>query len=60
LHRPYPEAFSSSGLLISRPGGDLFFAGIGHLGDGLKGSMAASCPATKHVLLDVESVNLID
>jgi SulP family sulfate permease len=56
----HPEAFTFPGLLIWRPGGDLFFASIGHLGDGLKAAVAASRPPTKHVLLDAESVNLID
>jgi SulP family sulfate permease len=56
----HPEAFTFPGLLIWRPGGDLFFASVGHLGDGLKAAVAASRPPTKHVLLDAESVNLID
>jgi MFS superfamily sulfate permease-like transporter len=56
----HPEALTFPGLLIWRPGGDLFFARIGHLGDGLKAALAASRPPAKHVLLDAESVNLID
>src|SRR5262245_13619247 len=56
----HPEALTFPGLLIWRPGGDLFFASIGHLGDGLKAALAASRPPAKHVLLDAESVNLID
>ena len=60
LHLPYPEALTFPGLLIWRPGGDLFFASIGHLGDGLKAALAASRPPAKHVLLDAESVNVID
>jgi high affinity sulfate transporter 1 len=56
----HPEARTFPGLLIWRPGGDLFFASIGHLRDGLKAALAASCPPTKHVLLDGESVNRID
>jgi MFS superfamily sulfate permease-like transporter len=55
-----PEALTFPGLLIWRPGGELFFASIGHVGDGLKAALAASRPPTKHVLLDAESVNLID
>src|SRR5262245_15027234 len=56
----HPEALTFPGLLIWRPGGDLFFASIGHLGDGLKAALAASRPPTRHVLLDAESVNVID
>jgi MFS superfamily sulfate permease-like transporter len=56
----HPEALTLPGLLIWRPGGELFFASIGHLGDGLKAALAASRPPAKHVLLDAESVNLID
>jgi sulfate permease, SulP family len=56
----HPEAITFPGLLIWRPGGALFFASIGHLGDGLKAALAASRPPTKRVLVDAESVNLID
>jgi high affinity sulfate transporter 1 len=56
----HPDALTFPGLLIWRPGGDLFFASIGHLGDRLKVALAASRPPTKHVLVDAESVNLID
>src|SRR5262249_23530427 len=56
----HPEAITFPGLLIWRPGGDLFFASIGHLGDRLKAALAASRPPTKHVLVDAGSVNLID
>jgi high affinity sulfate transporter 1 len=56
----HPEALTFPGLLIWRPGGDLFFASIGHLGDGLEAALAASHPPAKHVLLDLEAVNLID
>jgi MFS superfamily sulfate permease-like transporter len=56
----HPEALTFPGLLIWRPGGDLFFASIGHLGDGLKAALAASQPPTKHVLVDAEAVNHID
>src|SRR5262249_9646532 len=48
------------GLLIWRPGGDLFFASIGHLGDRLKAELATSRPPAKRVLVDAEAVNLID
>jgi anti-anti-sigma regulatory factor len=47
-------------LLIWRVGGDLFFASVGHLHEGLKAALAASRPPAKHVLLDADSVNLID
>jgi MFS superfamily sulfate permease-like transporter len=60
MHRPYPEALTSPGLLIWCPGGDLFVASIGRLDDGLKAALAASRPPTKRVLVDAEAVNLID
>jgi MFS superfamily sulfate permease-like transporter len=56
----HPETVTFPGLLIWRPGGDLWFASIGHLGDGLKAALAASHPPAKHVLVDAEAVNLID
>jgi high affinity sulfate transporter 1 len=56
----HPEAITFPGLLIWRPGGDLWFASIGHLGDGLKAALAASRPPAKHVLVDAEAVNQID
>src|SRR5262249_15137650 len=56
----HPEAITFPGLLIWRAGTDLFFASVGHLGEGLKAALAASRPPTRHVLLDAESVNLID
>jgi MFS superfamily sulfate permease-like transporter len=56
----HPEALTFPGLLIWRPSGDLFFASIGHLGDGLKAALAARRPPTRHVLVDAESVNVID
>jgi high affinity sulfate transporter 1 len=56
----HPEAVTFPGLLIWRPGGDMFFASIGHLGDGLKATLAASSPPTKRVLVDAEAVNIID
>jgi MFS superfamily sulfate permease-like transporter len=56
----HPEAITFPGLLIWRPGGDLFFASIGQLGDGLKAALAASDPPAKHVLVDAEAVNHLD
>jgi MFS superfamily sulfate permease-like transporter len=56
----HPEAVTFPGLLIWRPGGDLWFASIGHLGDGLQAALAANHPPTKHVLVDAEAVNQID
>jgi len=55
----HPEAITFPGLLIWRVGGDLFFASIGHLDEGLKAALARRPPA-KHVLLDADSVNFID
>jgi MFS superfamily sulfate permease-like transporter len=56
----HPDGLTFPGLLTWRPGGDLFFASIGHLGHGLKAALAASRPPAKHVLLDAESVNFLD
>jgi high affinity sulfate transporter 1 len=56
----HPEAVTFPGLLIWRPGGDLWFASIGHLGDGLKAALVESRPSTNHVLVDAEAVNQID
>jgi MFS superfamily sulfate permease-like transporter len=56
----HPEAITFPGLLIWRPGGDLFFASIGHVGHGMKAAVAASHPPPGHVLVDAESVNLVD
>ncbi|MGH6942397.1 SulP family inorganic anion transporter [Hypericibacter sp.] len=56
----HPEAITFPGLLIWRTGGEMFFASIGYLNEGLKAALAASDPPAKHVLLDAGSVNLID
>jgi sulfate permease, SulP family len=56
----HPEAITFPGLLIWRAGGDLFFASIGHLDNGLKAAVAASRPLAKHILLDADSVDFID
>lgn len=56
----HPEAIMFPGLLIWRPGGDLFFASIGHVRHGLKAALAGSHPPVGHVLVDGESVNLVD
>jgi len=56
--RLHPEAHTFPRLLIWRPGGDLFFASIGHLDEEL--ALAASHPPAKHVLVDAEAVNFID
>jgi sulfate permease, SulP family len=58
--RRHPEATTFPGLLIWRIGGDLFFASVGHLDDGLEAALAAARPPAKHVLLDADSVNFID
>jgi MFS superfamily sulfate permease-like transporter len=55
----HPEAATFPGLLIWRLGGDLFFASVGHFEEGLTTALA-SYPATRHILLDAESVNFID
>jgi len=58
--RLHPEARTFSGLLIWRPGGDLFCASIGRLDEELKAALTASNPPAQNVLLDAESVNFID
>jgi anti-anti-sigma factor len=58
--RRHPDAATFPGLLIWRAGGDLFFASIGHLENGLKTALAANRPQARHVLLDADSVNFID
>src|SRR5262249_45309957 len=58
--RRHPDAIIFPGLLIWRPGGDLFFASIGNLLDGLKAALAAPRPTVRQVLLDADSVNFID
>ena len=56
----HPEATTFPGLLIWRASGDLFFASIDHVGEGVKAALAASRPPAKHVLVDAGSVNLMD
>jgi MFS superfamily sulfate permease-like transporter len=56
----HPDAITFPGLLIWRPGGDLFFASIGHVSDGITAALTASRPPARHVVIDAESVNLID
>jgi MFS superfamily sulfate permease-like transporter len=58
--RRHPEATTFPGLLIWRVGGDLFFASVGHLDEGLKAALAICRPPAKHVLLDADSVNFAD
>ena len=58
--RRHPEAVTFPGLLIWRIGGDLFFASVSRLDDGLKAALAAARQPAKHVLLDADSVNFID
>src|SRR5215475_12682134 len=55
----HPEAITFPGLLIRRIGGDLFFASVGHVSEGLIASLAAR-QDVKHVLLDFGPVNFID
>jgi MFS superfamily sulfate permease-like transporter len=58
--RRRPEAITFPGLLIWRVGGDLFFASVGHFGEGVKAALAASHLPANHVLLDADSVNFVD
>ena len=55
-----PGAITFPGLLIIRPGGDIFFASASHLHEWFKAALASSHPPAKHVLVDVGSVNFID
>src|SRR3954454_1154546 len=55
----HPEAITFPGLLIWRIGGDLFFASVGHIGAGLRASVAAPL-AVQQVLLDFGSVDFLD
>lgn len=56
----HPDAVTFPGLLIWRPGGDLFFASIGHVEEALKAALATARPPVRHVLIDAELVNLVD
>jgi high affinity sulfate transporter 1 len=56
----HPEALTFPGLLIWRAGGDLFFASIGHLDQGLRAALATHRPPATQLLLDADSVNFID
>jgi high affinity sulfate transporter 1 len=56
----HADAITFPGLLIWRAGGDLFFASIGHVGAGARAALATSHPPARHVLFDLEAVNLID
>ncbi|MDR6758120.1 high affinity sulfate transporter 1 [Mycoplana sp. BE70] len=56
----HADSITFPGLLIWRPGGDLFFASIGHAIAGLRASLAASNPPATHVLFVADSVDLID
>ena len=56
----HPEALTFPGLLIWRAGGDLFFASIGHLDQGLKAALVTHRPPARQLLLDADSVNFID
>src|SRR5258708_29213102 len=55
--RLHPGALTFPGLLIWRTAGELFFASIGHVDEGLKTALAASRPPAMHVLVDAETVN---
>jgi SulP family sulfate permease len=56
----HPEALTYPGLVIWRPGGDLFFASIGHLDQPLQAAVMSTDPPAKQVLFDMGSVNFID
>jgi sulfate permease, SulP family len=56
----HPEVITFPGLLIWRPGGDLFFASIGHVEEAVKAALASCRPPASHILLDAGSVNSID
>ena len=56
----HPEAVTFPGLLIWRPGGDLFFANIGRMDADLDAALAAAREPVRFVLIDLEAVNFID
>jgi high affinity sulfate transporter 1 len=58
--RRHPEAITIPGLLIWRPGGNLFFASIGHVAASLKDALATHDPAAKHILLAWNWVSFVD
>lgn len=58
--RRHPDAITYPGLLIWRPGGDLFFASIGRDNEGRRAAWAASEPPARRVLLDCSAVSFID
>jgi high affinity sulfate transporter 1 len=58
--RRHPETITFPGLLIWRPGGELFFASVSRLGSELRTALAACHPPAKQVLLDAGSVNFVD
>ena len=58
--RRHPDAITFPGLLIWRPGGELFFANVAHVDRQLKAALAAARPLATHVLVDADSVNFID
>jgi high affinity sulfate transporter 1 len=58
--RRHPEARTFPGLLIWRPGGDLFFASIGRVVSDLEAAVAATVPPPSRVLLDASSVDFVD
>src|SRR6185295_10273853 len=56
----HPEAGIFPGLLIWRVGGDLFFASVAHFEEDLRRALVGSDPPAHHLLLDAESINIID
>jgi MFS superfamily sulfate permease-like transporter len=58
--RRHPEASTFPGLLIWRPGGELFFASVSRLGGDLRAALATCHPPAKQVLLDAGSINFVD
>jgi high affinity sulfate transporter 1 len=58
--RRHPDAITFPGLVIWRPGGDQFFASIGHLLEGLKVALTTNRLPARHILQDADSVNFVD
>ena len=58
--RRRPEARTIPGLLIFRLDGNLFFANAGYCADQIKHDIAASAVPVKAVLMDAETINVVD
>lgn len=58
--RLHPDAKTFPGLLIFNPGGDLFFASVGHFEHELKAAIDQASPPIRHVLIDASAISFVD